>query len=309
MELYSFEDMPATLDSPEGMKKIRVAEDEDLYCDYNFTDDSPVMCIDIVYSVQNGKELHLLLYYPRNKTQFNYPLLIYVPGSGWHKQDIRNNSSLMCHFVQQGYLVASVEYRDSSIALMPSQVVDVKNAVRYLVLNAAKYSIDTQRIAIMGDSSGGHTALMVGLTQNFDFSDDTYKGIFFDIKCIIDLFGITHLTTMRDGPIAEDHAAAHGCVGEVLGGRDVDDCRDEAELYSPVNHIFADKKAPPVLILHGNRDGVVTFRQGVELYQKLRSLNKYVEMVCFEDAAHWSGGFRSYKMLGIVTDFLDKYLK
>ena len=56
-----------------------------------------------------------------------------------------------------GYAVAGVSIRSSSQVKFPGQLHDIKAAIRWLRANAAKYGLDPDRIAIMGDSSGGWT--------------------------------------------------------------------------------------------------------------------------------------------------------
>ena len=310
MEFFAFEDMPVDTSWPTGLKKLFVEDEEDLFPPerIRFADDIDVQ--DVIYSHKPEAELHMLIYSPKEKTKHHYPLVVCSPGSGWHKQTLTDNYTYAQHLVREGYIVASVQYRHAAIASMPAPIVDTKNAIKYLVLNAAKYSVDTQRIAVMGDSSGGHTALMVGLTPCQLFTDDEYKGIYFSIKCVIDFFGPTNFSTMRNAPyLAEDHAAADGSIGEVLGGRDVDECPEECELYSPVNYVKEGIQFPDVMILHGNRDGVIPFSQSVEMFEKLRDCGHYVEFLCFEKAAHWSGGFRSWTMLKAVRDFLKNNMR
>ncbi len=53
-------------------------------------------------------------------------------------------------FVEQGYVVASVQYRGSGEALFPAQLHDVKTAVRFLKANADRYNIDPDRVGVWG---------------------------------------------------------------------------------------------------------------------------------------------------------------
>ena len=54
-----------------------------------------------------------------------------------------------------GYTVAIVYYRTSDQGKFPTQVVDIKTAIRFLRANAEKYHIDPDRIGIFGRSAGG----------------------------------------------------------------------------------------------------------------------------------------------------------
>ena len=65
-----------------------------------------------------------------------------------------------------GYAVAGVSIRSSSQAQFPAQLHDIKGAIRWLRANAKKYNLAPERVAIMGDSSGGWTSAMAAVTGN-----------------------------------------------------------------------------------------------------------------------------------------------
>ena len=55
---------------------------------------------------------------------------------------------------------------------LPAQVKDTKTALRFMKQNAATYHADPNKIIMWGDSSGGHTAVMVGVSLNEAALDD-----------------------------------------------------------------------------------------------------------------------------------------
>jgi len=64
--------------------------------------------------------------------------------------------------VDEGYAVASIDYRLTSVAPFPAQIEDCKAAVRWLRANASKYNLDPNRIGVCGFSAGGHLAALLG---------------------------------------------------------------------------------------------------------------------------------------------------
>lgn len=68
------------------------------------------------------------------------------------------------HFTPHGFAVAAVAVRSSSQATFPAQVHDGKAAVRWLRAHALRYHLDPGRFAVMGNSSGGWLASMLGVT-------------------------------------------------------------------------------------------------------------------------------------------------
>ena len=76
-------------------------------------------------------------------------------GSGAVGLEARSRGAGVVTLVEQGYAVASVDYRLSPEARFPAQIHDCKGAVRWLRANAEKYNLDPKRIAVSGGSSGG----------------------------------------------------------------------------------------------------------------------------------------------------------
>ena len=93
-------------------------------------------------------------------------MVVYVQGSAWFKQEIGYETPQLSPFASKGYVVAVVEYRPSTVAPFPAQIRDTKAAIRFLMKNASTYSIDPEKVVLWGDSSGGHTAAMTGVTLN-----------------------------------------------------------------------------------------------------------------------------------------------
>ncbi len=69
----------------------------------------------------------------------------------------------LANSAQRGYVIAIIEYRPSSVTTFPGQVADAITATRWLLHHARDFHIDPRRVAMWGDSSGGHTTLMVAV--------------------------------------------------------------------------------------------------------------------------------------------------
>ncbi len=97
------------------------------------------------------------------KNEEKYPLILFIPGSAWHKQEMYNDIPQYATLAKCGYVVAVMQYRESDIAQFPAQVEDVCNALKFIPSIAENFHIDTERIFLMGNSSGGHIAMMTAL--------------------------------------------------------------------------------------------------------------------------------------------------
>ena len=112
----------------------------------------------IPYTTRGGSEQQLDLYLPTNRK--GEPLVIYVHGGGWEHGDKAGDSinPNNLQWLWQGYTLASINYRLVQTALWPAQIEDCKAAIRWLKAHARNYGYDADRIAVVGESAGGHLA-------------------------------------------------------------------------------------------------------------------------------------------------------
>jgi acetyl esterase/lipase len=124
---------------------------------------------DLVYATLENtpygkRDLHLDIFQPVKKGK--YPALVMVHGGGWRSGNKSMEHPLAQYAAARGYVTVPVEYRLAPEAKYPNAVYDIKAAIRWIKANAEKYSIDTSRIAIEGESAGGHLATLVAMTNN-----------------------------------------------------------------------------------------------------------------------------------------------
>ena len=92
---------------------------------------------------------------------------MYVHGGGLEHGDkagdILNTGNLPR--LWDGYAMASVNYRLAPAAIWPVQIQDCKAAIRWLKAHAHQYGYDPSRIAVIGESVGGHLAAILVTTS------------------------------------------------------------------------------------------------------------------------------------------------
>lgn len=117
---------------------------------------------DISYDTQSDSQ-KLDLYLPKTG-QGPFPLVVFIHGGGWFGGDKADGQeSAWVTLRSYGYAVASINYRLSGEAAHPAGLEDCKKAIDWLKEHAGQYGIDAAHIAVSGDSSGGHYALMEAL--------------------------------------------------------------------------------------------------------------------------------------------------
>lgn len=259
---------------------------------------------DISYIKRGERELFIQLLLPDAVSE-KTPLIVYVTGSAFYWQNIPQTLPRLCLLVNKGFAVASVEYRGVEIAPFPMQISDVKAAVRFLKIHASDYGLSKDNLFLMGDSSGGYTALMAGLTAGIaEFEEDIYTEVDSSVRGIVDFYGPTDVSAMHKEPSLCEHTSDHCPEALLIGGRSVIDCLEITAPTNPINYISKDRHIPPVLIFHGTNDEVVPFGQSCLLSDKLRVCGKKSAFYAVEGAHHGGREFWSEQALNIVVEFV-----
>ena len=110
----------------------------------------------------NNCDPKLTVYLPDNLTemgrhQYKHPSLLICPGGGYGMVSQREGEPIAFHFLMQGYNVFVLEYSVQPNCF-PTQLREVAAAMEVIYANAEQWHCDTNRIGIMGFSTGGHLA-------------------------------------------------------------------------------------------------------------------------------------------------------
>ncbi len=201
--------------------------------------------------------------------------------------------------------MAIVQYRESDLAPFPAQIEDTKTAIRFLRKHHEEYFIDEKNVFLFGDSSGGHVALVSGLTCKLPlFNGTLYPEYSHEVRAIIDFYGVVDIT-MEDGfPTTENHQQPDSPEGYLIGRKNVLEHLDIARQTNPMTYLDGD--IPPILIAHGTKDRLVAFKQSVNLYKALKEKNKDVIFYRMKGADHGGPMFFCEEMLDEVIKFIKK---
>ena len=248
---------------------------------------------------------HLLdIYLPAN-AKGKLPLVIFIHGGGWLSNDKYADMGYMkktvAEIVSSGFALASIDYRFSTQAVFPAQIQDCNRAVSFLYDNADKYGFDKKRFAVMGFSAGGHLASLLGLSKNNNvekfFMPGTNRS--FNIKAVVDFYGPAELILF---PGSNDEKSPESIlIGAAPLARP-----DLAKAASPVTYV--DKNDPPFLIIHGEKDELVSTKQSQLLSAWLRVVGVQNELIIVKDAPHYGVMFDTDAVRNKVMAFLKQQL-
>lgn len=96
------------------------------------------------------------------------PLVVYAHG-GYYVGGDKSSLTEYCRAIaSRGYVVANINYQLAPEGRYPTQVLQMNEAVSYLIKHAKAYGIDPSRVFLGGDSAGGHLASQMGLYYTND---------------------------------------------------------------------------------------------------------------------------------------------
>ncbi len=241
---------------------------------------------DVPYAIVAGRKLLVDLYLPRGATK-PAPCIVWIHLGGWRSGSRKNAKADAAKLVADGFAVAAVEHRYSSVAKWPAQIHDCKGAVRWLRAHAARYNIDADRIGVFGHSSGGHLAVTLATSGGVAALEGTVGGnLAFSsrVQAAVDFSGPTDLL----GPARYEPATSFAseligtAIGELKRHRSDPRWLARIALARSVNPaIYASRDDPPLRLAHGNQDQVVPLSQSKLLRNALGAVGNdltYIEV-------------------------------
>lgn len=267
-----------------------------------------VLKANIKYADDTIKKHRLDLYFPKNMKP-NAPLVVWFHGGAWRMGDQCNDMSYMkntlAEIMNQGYVLASVDYRFSTQSVFPQIVQDCNLGLEYLYQNASKYGYDRDRIAVMGFSAGSHLACLAVLSGNNNMpqfiAPNAKKS--FKIKAVVDFYGPADLISHTKAGEEND---PNSPIAQLLGATAIER-PDLAKIASPVTYI--DKNDPPFLIINGEKDDAVSYIQAKLMGSYLNLAGVKNEVIIVKDAPHYGEAFDVESVRSKVIGFLNEYLK
>lgn len=262
----------------------------------------------VVYGKGGDVDLQLDLAQPEGDGPF--PAIVYIHGGGWQGGNRKGYRDDIEEAAKRGYVAATVTYRlvhtkqpENERTIFPSQINDVKCAVRFLRANAAKFHIDPNRIGATGASAGGHLSLILGTTDTSQMleGDGGNADVSSRVQAVVNYYGPTDFhhwmtTTEKAVPIAE----------AFLGGS-VAKRPETYTLVSPISHLSKDD--PPMLSIHGTADPIVPFDQATRFDEKAKQIGVAHTLLGIDGAGHGFKGESATKAKNAMFEFFDKHLK
>lgn len=274
--------------------------------------------LDIPYD--NGHERRKLDIYLPNEGEGPFPILVDIHGGGWYfgyKSEHKLNPAL--HMLERGYAVVSIGYSLSWQAKLPTQIHEVKAAIRYLKAHADTYHLDKRHVALWGESSGSHyaaltaTSTSVGELEDFSIGGNPQEDS--AVQAVIGWFTPTNLGKIaeqlwvcgQDIPARENQAP--DCPPAIVLGAAPGEVPELVRQMDP--NTYVNPQCPPFFLFHGTNDCVVPIMSSMNFAANLiRSIGRdKVQYRWVEGARHLKDDFETEENFQLIGDFLDKYMR
>lgn len=249
--------------------------------------------IDIEYSRAAGESLKLDAKIPDGPGPF--PAVILVHGGGWSGGDKSGGKStqqpgpnfmvpIQETLTRAGFAWFTINYRLAPRFPLPAGVEDLETAIRWVKQNAAAYRVDPRRIAMSGESAGGHMVALAAMR-----ADESTR-----LAAVVAFYGNHNLVPVgveRGAALSERHAQRFGVK--------VYDEAAEKLLRSLSPVAMTRPGLPPFLLVHGTEDKAVPFQLSLDLQDAIVKTGGQCDLLAIPGGVHgmiyWEKDHPGYK--------------
>ena len=271
--------------------------------------------------ISNSQKLDL--YLPKNAIDKS-PIILFIHGGAFKFGTKTDPAPNFTPYMENGFAVASIDYRLSGEAKFPAAIQDAKAAVRWLKANAKLFKLDDQKIGVIGQSAGGNIASILGTSQNVqEFEDSALGNISFSsaVNAVVAMFPPVDFLTMDtmlgkvcdksnfppNSPETEFHNDKNSPESLYIG-YPIQTVPDIVKKSNPVTYI--NNKTPPFFIQVGDKDCIVGMEQSIYFYNELKNKigEKNVTLDVIKNAGHGDTIFDNIENTNKIIEFFKKKL-
>jgi len=225
---------------------------------------------------ENGADPVLEIYLPYNMTEMNRqnqkrPCMVVCPGGGYGMCSQRESEPVALHFLPEGFNVFIITY---SVVphRFPAQLREVAAVMELIYKNAEEWNCDTEKVAIIGFSAGGHLAAHYSTMYNCK----EVREVFPESKSV-------NASVLSYPVITADPEVAHkGSFSNLLGH--YPETKEELEYFSCDCQV--DENTPPAFIWHTAEDNCVPVQNSLRYATALANHKIPVELHIYPFGEH-----------------------
>jgi dipeptidyl aminopeptidase/acylaminoacyl peptidase len=231
--------------------------------------------------------------------------------------------SIILGLLDAGYVVFALAHSSQPKYTADEIRWDVSRGIRYIRHHALRFSIDPQRIGIMGSSSGGQISLMAALAPpaTNPESKDPVDHESSSVQAVVAYFPGTDLLNFgKENTTILEHFHSQNYRPDAAFDfhewdeatkryervTDPDALHEYYRRNSPVTHVS--EEDPPVLLIHGDKDQLVPVQQSYLMAEKLEMAGVPHKLIVMEGQGH---GWRTplENEVNEILTWLDQHLR
>jgi len=245
---------------------------------------------DIVYATHYGEKLVADWYGP--SAPGSYPTVIAVHGGGWQAGDKSGYQFWGPYLAERGYVLMAVKYRFSKPGQKsyPQAVHDIRAAVQFAKHNAAELKVNADRVALMGDSAGGHLSALIALAGDHPtfagaYQEDPYARVSTKVKAVIGVYGVYDMAAQWNHD--QLHRPLDQITEKFIGVKPMEDRRAYFDA-SPISYTTVPNNSTSFFLTWGTEDDIVEPKTQSEAFLlALKQARFFVRTAIIPGAPHF----------------------
>jgi acetyl esterase/lipase len=272
---------------------------------------------DVAY--MDGDRHSMDIYLP-NDGQGPFPVIVDIYGGGLIFGDKSSHKlEPALRMLDKGYAVVSVDYSLIHQKDFPFQIYEIKAALRFLRAHADEYQLDMDHVALMGESSGAHLAVMTGVSASVDALQNPFMGDNNNqpetVNAIIAMYGpyafdqfVSQFEESGVTPKYAETGTAESFEGQMFNKQAPKDVPQRVKNYNP--EMYFNDQMPPILAFAGTADAVVPYQQTVNMIDAARQYVPEEKAVLHlvEGTGHGPASYMTPEFTDEKIAFLEKWL-
>jgi acetyl esterase/lipase len=222
------------------------------------------------------------VYQPQGSGPF--PTLLDVHGGAWHDKDRFANVPMCQAAARSGVLVVSIDMTNSPEAPYPASVQDANLGIRWLKAKAPEWKGDPSTVGILGSSSGGHVAQLIGMRPR----DPRYGSLTGPAGVDASVVYVATRSPISDPYARYQHMEKTNRPEMVKKSKMYFNPWDSIFEANPMKMLERGEKVslPPMLVMQGELDSNVPWQISDKFGQLYRAAGGECEVEIFEGCEH-----------------------
>ena len=274
---------------------------------------------DLIYGRKFGMALTMDVFEPARKNGFG---VIFLVNGAWYSSHdpVTVPFAFPCvtpdnykPYLDGGYTVFAVVTSSAPKFSIPEIIEDLPRAVRFIRYNARKFGVNPERLGVLGSSSGGHLALMMGTqgTQGPTDAKDPVDRESSAVGAVACFFPPTDFLNWGAPGIEGIGLGSMAPLDIVFGPRSYTEQARQilGREISPI--YFVTSRMPPTLIIHGDADNVVPLQQSESFVKRAAEVGAPpVKLVVRKGKGHgWGDFWKSQEDVTLFVEWFDECLR